>query len=188
MLAVTSLNDAMRRRIGSTNWVNAITITIAATWFGTRVPRPTPIAPHSAIARMPRPTSAHVSLVVEFGLEPEGGERRGARAHRGREGGRAEAGAHDDPGEELRPEHDRAARLGEEGGRERAVPDLARDRERAEEHREHVADRRREACRPAGRGTTPGGTVVLPPAAAAASGFSIVQPRKAPNPPARNAT
>ena len=81
-----------------------------------------------------------------------------------------------------------AVRLGEERGRERLVPELAGDRERAEQHGEHVADRRREAVEQRREVVRRAAACVLPPAAAAASGFSIAQPKNAPSPPAMNAT
>ncbi len=106
-VAVTSLSDAARRRIGSTNCVNAITMTIAATWFVTSEPRPTPIVrperhrQHAAADERPR-----VAL-VELGVEAERRERGGARADRGGEGDHAEPRAHDELATRTsRREHD----------------------------------------------------------------------------------
>ena len=92
-----------------------------------------------------------MSLSVEPGVEAERRERGGAGADRGRERDHAESRAHDELRRELRAEHDAAVRLREERRRQGLVPELARDRQGAEQHGEHVADRRGEAVEQRGQ-------------------------------------
>ena len=77
---------------------------------------------------------------AELGVEAERRQGGSARAHRREEGDHAEARAEEELGDELGAEDHRAMRLREERRGQRLVPELARDGEGAEEHREHVAD------------------------------------------------
>ena len=129
------------RRIGSTNWVKASTMTIAATWLGMSTPSPTPITAQSAIASTTRPTSGQVSSAPSAASIAGRGEDRRAR---GRSDASTDdhsvAGADDGHDDEFRGEHAAATGRGQEGRGERLVAEFRCRRERAEQHREDVAD------------------------------------------------